>query len=330
MWLDLDAGAKGNSGTFQQRLDEFKSLTWEQASLRTSLTQFDKVVNEAVVDAIKKCTSEAFEYMSKALDTLHQIVIIETQDPPDSFLLTIRAKFPSGSDQGLRIDNIEPTGVVTCSQAGNKILFPFTISPASNDALLSCTKPRDLTVLVSLKTNAGALDKGINVPGTKAAPQEKVAARFYIQHTRTGQYLGVCDTQRPTNGMNLACLVDENMHEELGKWELVTANANGPVYIRYVKTGLTTDLYLSVENYAAVPWTEIFAWPYKPEQTWVKLSLSPGYFLIQSQVNHEYLNASYNGGPTGDCRPSLASPFKQCVLPGPLDIAETWAFRPAK
>lgn len=147
--LGISAEGKSNSGSFRKEVDEFLNSTYDEARSHSQQDIRKETINSQLLSVVENCHNQYF-------GSLRNLVGLSTTvdlNDYSSFTVSLESTIPASTEQGLIIKQIEPIGLVRCTENGE----PVALDKArpSQLALMECTKDPDKRVNLRIRTNAG-------------------------------------------------------------------------------------------------------------------------------------------------------------------------------
>ncbi|HEY4547198.1 MAG TPA: hypothetical protein VIG90_12345 [Pedomonas sp.] len=232
--LGLDAGAETNSAVFQKQMNEFYNMDYSEASKKRIFLQSSSKLNSLLLTVTDNCN----KYYFATLRDRVRLVTIADLIGYDVFLLSIAANIPADLEQDFIIRQIEPSGLVKCTEGDKPAALD--VPRRSRRAVLTCRKDPKQAMRVIVRTNSGT-SNGILIPAEPppTTVKEQVSEPTIVEAVWTAQ------PEPAPMAVPCTCLkvtpapVGDEVTEEPTEYT-VTNDCNGQLIIHAYKRGPAT------------------------------------------------------------------------------------------
>jgi hypothetical protein len=166
--LGLDAAAQTSGARFRQAYSNFCSSDFSQHQSSSRYQEHRANINADVLRTFESCVRTHKEAYLKQRGVFAEITLY---DQSARFLMKV-AVLPRGDFSGVRIDSIQPDGLIKCTYSGQSIRAGQTVINKI-DFVLNCTKPKERRIPLLLETNYGSTDV-VFIPAYEPQPSRPV------------------------------------------------------------------------------------------------------------------------------------------------------------
>jgi hypothetical protein len=217
--IGLSEDAKSDSGKFQKEMADFLNSTYSEKRDKIRTSSRSSTINSQLLSVAENCHNQYFESLR---DRIRFLVEVEPNGYA-TYNITITANVPAGVEHQFIIRQIEPSGVVTCTENGEPV--SFGTNRESHVVLLKCVKPETTSIVFRVLTSVGVAPP-VTLGARPTGTEEEVAPKVVV---------GKWGPSHPAIGSPLTApcpCVSFKKDEDTS--ELIN-NCNSPVTALYVK-----------------------------------------------------------------------------------------------